>query len=362
MTNKTISSNLLKWYDRFGRKDLPWRQDITPYRVWLSETMLQQTQVTTVIPYYQRFLSHFPNIQQLAGGDEEQVLHLWAGLGYYSRARNLLRTAKIIARDYNNIFPKELEKLMSLPGIGRSTAGAIRAIAFNEHATILDGNVKRIIARVHAIHGWPGKSHVAKKLWYYAEYHTPKQRVGDYTQAIMDLGASVCHRKQPQCQCCPITKHCQAYQQGNPENFPGKKAKKIKPTKTCYMLIMYRVQNNTLLLSKNPPSGVWAGLWSLPQCATDLDITTWCLERYGTKIKNVRTLTEFRHTFSHFHLDIKPILVEVVLNKNQIMDPKNNFWYNLMEPLNKGVPAPVQRLLNETRSLINDSQNTLFET
>mgnify|MGYP000979592890 FL=1 len=212
----------LHWFDHSGRKHLPWQQDITPYRVWLSEIMLQQTQVSTVIPYFEKFTHKFPDVASLASAPIDDVLALWTGLGYYTRARNLHRTAKIISSEYQSLFPDDVETLIGFPGIGRSTAAAIISIAYNKKAAILDGNVKRVLARFHAVAGWPGENAVAKILWQHAEDHTPKKRAGDYTQAMMDLGATVCTRRKPRCDNCPLRTHCEAYWQDSIALYPGR--------------------------------------------------------------------------------------------------------------------------------------------
>ena len=224
-----FSKKLLTWWDKSGRKDLPWQKNINPYRVWVSEIMLQQTQVTTVIPYFEKFMTKFPNVQSLAMANVDQVLHLWTGLGYYARARNLHKTAIIICEQYSARFPCDIDTMQSLPGIGRSTAAAILSIANGAHHAILDGNVKRVLTRLHTVDGWPGENKVMQQLWQLAEQYTPKKRVADYTQAIMDLGATLCTRSKPTCEQCPAQNQCLSFLQSRQTEFPNKKPKKQSP-------------------------------------------------------------------------------------------------------------------------------------
>ena len=342
--NTTFSERVLTWFDKNGRKDLPWQQDINPYRVWLSEIMLQQTQVTTVIPYYQRFIEELPTVSSLANTDEDHVLHLWTGLGYYSRARNLHKTAKHICNEYQGQFPNQVDLLCELPGIGRSTAGAIASIAFQKPASILDGNVKRVLARHAAISGWPGKSSVLKQLWELSERYTPAYRNADYSQAMMDLGATLCTRSKPECFRCPLNKSCAANKQGNPNDFPGKKPKKVLPIKTTQMLI---IQNplGEVLLEKRPPSGIWGGLWSFPQIGTDIDPHQHCSEIHGTSPRSIKHWQTYRHTFSHFHLDIAPVIVELATDINTVMEADRQLWYNVNQPQSIGLATPIKKLM-----------------
>ena len=256
---KLFASKLLQWFDLYGRKDLPWQHNPSAYRVWVSEVMLQQTQVSTVIPYYQRFMTSFPSLKSLAGATEDQVLHHWSGLGYYARARNLHKTAKLLTSTLDGNFPESLEELEDLPGIGRSTAGAICAIAYQKTASILDGNVKRVLARHEAISGWPGASATTKILWRIAEKRTPKERTAAYTQAIMDLGATLCTRTKPRCQECPVKSDCKSLNAGNPESYAAKKPTKKIPTKTCFFLMIYNVSGE-FILQKRKSKGLWGGL------------------------------------------------------------------------------------------------------
>ncbi len=339
-----FAEQLLTWFDQNGRKDLPWQQDITPYRVWVSEIMLQQTQVSTVIPYFERFMASFPSIQYLAEADIDRVLHHWTGLGYYARARNLYKAAQTLVTDYNSTFPDSVEQLQTLPGIGRSTAGAICAIAHRKRAAILDGNVKRVLARYHAVDGWPGQRNVADSLWQLAEQYTPEQRVADYTQAIMDLGATLCTRSKPACDKCPLSEDCQAKSQGNPGDYPGKKPRRTQPVRQCLFLVI-RNPNGEILLEQRPASGLWGGLWVFPQCDNEAEIQTTC-SRLGCNAENWQLLPQQRHTFSHFHLDYQPALIEADHN-SAVMDSRGLVWYNPASSLEVGTAQPVKKLLQQ---------------
>ena len=342
---KPFHQRILIWFDTHGRKDLPWQRDTTPYRVWVSEIMLQQTQVKTVIPYFERFMAAFPDVQTLANAADDDVLHLWTGLGYYARARNLHKAAKQVAREGK--FPDTLEALCELPGVGRSTAGAILSIAFGQRASILDGNVKRVLARYRRVEGWPGQSAVHQRLWDIAEQYTPTKRSADYTQAMMDLGATLCTRSSPNCPACPLTKKCIAYKQGNYQDYPGKKPKKTIPIRnTCFLMISNA--RGELLLQQNPPIGVWGGLWIFPQCDTTGCIDQ-ALEELGVNSQDYRVLDAKRHTFSHFHLDYQPVVVNAgaaQMSQDRIGNNDNQVWYNPQKPISLGMPAPIKALLN----------------
>lgn len=343
-----FAKSVLAWFDKHGRKHLPWQQDITPYRVWLSEIMLQQTQVTTVVPYFETFVARFPTVKALAKAPIDDVLHLWTGLGYYARARNLHRCAQTIVREYKGEFPDTVEALAELPGIGRSTAGAIVSIAFQKRAAILDGNVKRVLARYHAVEGWPGQTDVVNQLWEIAEEYTPTMRPHHYTQAIMDMGATLCTRSKPRCESCPLHVGCVAFAQGNPQAYPGKKPKKELPEKSV-QLIMLRNTAGDILLEQRPAQGIWGGLWSFPELATGKNAENFAEDFYG-KVASVETWDAYRHTFSHYHLDITPVLVQ--LNKvQQKVAEKNHHWYNLQKPGALGLAAPVKKLLQKISEL-----------
>ena len=258
-----FATAILKWYDAYGRKELPWQQNKTAYTVWLSEIMLQQTQVATVIPYYQRFLERFPTVIDLANAEQDEVLHLWTGLGYYARARNLHKAAKIVAEQYGGEFPLSIEEMNALPGIGRSTAAAVLSSVHKLPHAILDGNVKRTLARSFAVEGWPGQKKVENQLWEHAEAHTPKKDVDKYNQAMMDMGAMVCTRSKPKCTLCPIENMCEAKKLDRQLDFPGKKPKKEKPVKETWFVILYH--DNQVWLEQRPQSGIWGGLFCFPQ-------------------------------------------------------------------------------------------------
>jgi len=338
----SFAKQLLTWFDQYGRTDLPWQQNITPYRVWVSEIMLQQTQVNTVIPYYQRFMARFPNVTALATTPLDDVLHLWTGLGYYARARNLHKSANEVVDRFSGEFPDTVELLQELPGIGRSTAGAICAIAFQRQSSILDGNVKRVLARYHAIEGWPSKTSVSHQLWEKAEQHTPDKRVADYTQAIMDLGATVCTRSKPDCSNCPINSDCEANQLNQQAHYPGKKPKKTTPVKQTLFLIM-RNTKGEILLEQRPSTGIWGSLWCFPECSSEEDIVKIC-QQHGCKVKSRISLPQQRHTFSHFHLDYRPTLIEIELLSG-VMETPNSIWHSLREPLTVGTATPIKKLL-----------------
>ncbi len=339
-----IAKRVLAWFDRHGRTHLPWQQAISPYRVWVSEIMLQQTQVQTVIPYYERFMRELPDVQALAQADSDHVMHLWTGLGYYSRARNLQRTAQIVCEQYGGEFPDRVEQLSELPGIGRSTAGAIAAIAFGKRAAILDGNVKRVLARFHAIAGYPGVSAVHNQLWDYAEAHTPKKRIEAYTQAMMDLGATLCTRSKPACAICPLSADCLAEKDGRTAEFPGKKAKKILPVKSAQMLII-QDKHGDILLEKRPPTGIWSSLWVFPQIESGSDPVAYCTDHLQLKTEIVEHWDSYRHTFSHYHFDIEPVLLRVRKQPTAIGENERQLWYNLRNPAAIGLAAPVVKLL-----------------
>jgi len=342
MTDSAFSQAVLAWFDVHGRHDLPWQTNKTPYRVWISEIMLQQTQVATVIPYYQRFMERFPSVLDLANAETDEVLHYWTGLGYYARARNLHKCAQTVVSEFNGNFPNSVEALEQLSGIGRSTAGAIASISMGLPASILDGNVKRVLSRFHAIEGWPGNKKVADEMWVIADRYTPSKRTGDYTQAMMDLGATLCTRSKPQCQVCPLAAQCEAYGQDRVKEFPHSKPKKIKPIKSTRMLLLNH--NDSVLLQQQPDSGIWGGLWIFPQQATEESIVDHP-QLLQAEVSAVHEGETFRHTFSHYHLDIHPVHV-TLKHKPDLIGEAPLLWYNLAEPANVGLAAPVKKLLD----------------
>ncbi len=338
-----FARQLLHWYQREGRKDLPWQQNRTPYRVWVSEIMLQQTQVATVIPYFERFVRSFPDVRALAQAELDRVLEHWAGLGYYSRARNLHMAAKQVCDDFDGEFPADSEQLQSLPGIGRSTAGAILAQAFNQRGVILDGNVKRVLTRYHGIRDRPGSSKVQKQLWGLTDQHTPDRRHADYTQAIMDLGATLCRRK-PDCERCPVSDGCTALAEGLTDQIPARKARKPLPVREINMLVL-RNRAGEILLERRPPTGIWGGLWSLPECQPD-QLEEHLAQLDGeVSIKEIGAIRE--HQFTHFRLRYQPVEIRWLENHQQVLDSDQSIWYNTRSELNLGLPAPVKKLLNE---------------
>jgi A/G-specific adenine glycosylase len=346
LTATTFQHLLLKWFDQAGRKDLPWQIDKNPYKVWLSEIMLQQTQVKTVIPYYLKFLESFANIRALANANEDTVFHLWAGLGYYSRARNLHLASKIIVEKYQANVPDNYEQLLGLPGIGPSTAAAILALAYDQKATILDGNVKRVLARIHAIIEPINDKKVENELWQLAKAYTPTKHIANYTQAMMDLGATLCTRSKPQCTLCPMQAHCLAYLQNIQCTLPVKKTKAAIPTReSCFIILQ---SANHILLQKRPSQGIWGGLWSLPEISGKPSLSriqAYCYQHFKLAIDHYQTLTTFRHSFSHFHLTIHPIQIVVGKKNLKAMEDDQQIWYNIDNCPTVGLPKPIQTIL-----------------
>ena len=339
---RMIAPQLLAWWDKHGRKHLPWQKDRSPYRIWVSEIMLQQTRVETVTPYFERFMASFPDMEALAAAGEDDVLALWAGLGYYSRAHNLLKAARIVVSQHGGELPRGFESLVALPGIGRSTAGAILALAHGQRRAILDGNARRVLARVHAVEGWPGKTPVSRKLWCLAESSTPPERVRDYTQAIMDLGATVCLRRNPRCGACPLAEPCLARKHGLTAEIPASKPRANRPLRRRSMLVVQR-PDGAVLLRRRPPTGIWAGLWSLPTLEDGESPGDWCRRVLGCSPQGHAELKPIRHGFSHFELEIRPIHVPVRAPPNQIREADQWRWHDGAQDL--GMPAPVRRLV-----------------
>ena len=343
-SGRRFSDRVLDWYAQHGRTDLPWQVQPTPYRVWVSEIMLQQTQVATVIPYFERFMQCFPDVATLARAEQDQVLHHWSGLGYYARARHLHAAAKQVMEQHNGRFPEVFDKVAALPGIGRSTAGAILALACGQSHPILDGNVKRVLARYHAVTGWPGQARVQRQLWALAEQHTPAQQTAAYTQAIMDLGATVCTRARPCCADCPLQAGCAARTAGRQSDYPTPRPKKAMPVRSVCMLLLCN-DAAEVLLEKRPPAGIWGGLWSFPELRAEEVPVDWCRDRLGITVTDVERWPVIRHTFSHFHLDITPLLVRANAASNSIMEDRGLLWYNPTGTEQRGLAAPVDALL-----------------
>jgi A/G-specific adenine glycosylase len=344
-----IAAPLLAWFDRHGRHDLPWQRTAADgtrdaYRVWLSETMLQQTQVATVIPYFNRFVEALPTLRDLATAHEDTVLALWSGLGYYRRARFLHRTAQSCVERHGGELPRDFDALAALPGIGRSTAGAILAQAHGLRFAILDGNVKRVLARYHGIHGHPGQAAVEKQLWRHAEAHTPSQRVADYTQAIMDLGATVCTRSRPRCDACPLAAGCVARRDGLTAQLPSPRPRRAIPQRDTVMLVL-RDAHGRVLLERRGPQGVWSGLWSLPE-AGDTD-DAWRVAQRHARIDDAQALAPFVHVFSHYRLKVEPLLFDGATAHPGIADNGDLRWCDADESAALGLPAPVRSLLQD---------------
>ncbi len=335
-----IGPALLAWHATDGRHDLPWQQDRSAYRVWISEVMLQQTQVATVIPYFERFMARFPTVRSLAEAPQDEVLHLWSGLGYYARARNLQRAAQIIVAEHGGEFPRDFAAVEALPGIGRSTAGAILSISDGQHYAILDGNVRRVLARVFGVEGRPGERAFEDALWRIAEAQTPAADAGRYAQAIMDLGATLCVRGKPDCARCPFAADCVANVTGRQKELPTSRPKKTVPTRKTWMLVLQ--DGNSVLLEKRPLTGIWGGLWSLPE-AQDENALAAVSHSFGGSAE-LQRLTPFTHTFTHFKLDIEPRLGRA----NGVPDAADSktVWAPLANIDAYGVPAPVRKLLD----------------
>jgi A/G-specific adenine glycosylase len=314
-----FAAKLVRWQRRHGRHDLPWQGTTDPYRIWLSEVMLQQTQVSTVIPYYGRFLEKYPTVQALAAASEEEVLELWSGLGYYARGRNLHKAARVIAQDG---FPRTAEKIAELPGVGRSTAAAIAAFAYGERAAILDGNVKRVLARVFLIGD-------KDALWGQAERLLPKRDIERYTQALMDLGATICTRANPRCDACPVADECKARKRGRIAEFPPPRERREVPQREATWLVLRR--DGAVLVERRPSPGIWGGLWCFPELS-------------GKRPRGARALEPIEHGFTHFRLRIHPLLVE-----NRGQSPIAGRWLKLEEAERAALPAPVKTLLARLR-------------
>jgi A/G-specific adenine glycosylase len=348
-----FAAALLAWFDRHGRHDLPWQAPLADgrrdaYRVWLSEIMLQQTQVATVTGYFERFVAALPTLPALAAAPEDQVLALWSGLGYYRRARFLHHSAQLCVERHGGELPRDFDQLAALPGIGRSTAGAILAQAHGLRFAILDGNVKRVLARWHGIRGYPGQSAVERQLWQHAETHTPAARVADYTQAIMDLGATVCTRAKPRCDTCPLAPDCIARRDGLTAELPTRKSGKALPSRATLMLLL-RDAHGRVLMERRGPQGVWAGLWSLPEAA-DVD-AAWRLAQRHARVDDARPLPAFTHVFSHYRLAIEPLLFDGATAAAGVGDHPDLRWCSVDELAGLGLPAPVRQLLHK----INDA-------
>jgi A/G-specific adenine glycosylase len=338
-----IAPPLLAWHAAHGRHDLPWQRERTPYRVWISEVMLQQTQVATVIPYYERFLARFPDVAALAAAPQDEVLHLWSGLGYYSRARNLTRAAQRVCAELGGELPAELEALQSLPGLGRSTAAAILALSSGARQAILDGNVKRVLARYFAVEGSPAERRVEQQLWALAERCTPDARVADYTQAIMDLGATLCTRRRPACERCPLSAGCAALRAGRQHELPATRVRAARRVRQVVMLAARR-DDGSVLLTRRPERGIWGGLWSLPEFDGADAARAWAAARLERAVVEDEPLPLLRHAFTHFDLEVLPLPARCAGHAG-VMDEAGSLWYNAQAPAAVGLPAPILKLL-----------------
>jgi A/G-specific adenine glycosylase len=338
-----FAAALLRWYEQDGRKDLPWQRDPTAYRVWVSEIMLQQTQVATVAGYYERFMARFPDVRRLAAAPLDEVLHLWSGLGYYARARHLHRAAQAIVQRHDGEFPATLEAAMALPGIGRSTAGAILALSRGERHPILDGNVKRVLARCFGVEGYPGEPAVEKRLWALAEACTPADDVAAYTQAIMDLGATVCTRANPACLLCPVNAGCIARAGERQHAFPAPRPRRTRPRREAWLVVACRERE--VLLERRPSSGLWGGLWTFPEFPTRAHALQWCVEHLSSP-GTPRAGETLHHAFSHFDYEMRPVFVECLGTRAPTMrDDDRHRWYDTGAPSELGLPKPVATLL-----------------
>jgi len=354
MKDLLFADRLLSWWDQHGRKDLPWQHPRTPYRVWVAEIMLQQTQVRTVIPYFKRFMAKFPDLPTLATATADEVLALWSGLGYYARARNLHKAARICHADHKGRLPDSPEALQALPGIGASTANAIFSQAYDQAAVVLDGNVKRVLSRHGAVAGWPGKSNVHKKLWGMAEALLPTQRAADYTQASMDLGATLCTRSNPACGDCPVSEDCQARLQNRVEDFPASRPK-IKIAEKSFHMLILRDGDGRILLERRPPTGIWGGLWSLPADDNGQSLDQ-CLDRHlGVDTANLNPLPSLQHQLTHMRMTIFPLYGEVTPPVKEVKCSAEQGWFGHQEWPALGLPKPVRQLLEQhTRMVSND--------
>jgi A/G-specific adenine glycosylase len=334
-----LASDLLRWFKSNGRKNLPW-QSSPPnvYHIWLSEVMLQQTQVITVVNYFNGFVKTFPDLASLANAHEDQVMSKWAGLGYYSRARNLHKTAKLVESKHNGVFPEKYDEIVALPGIGPSTAGAILSLGSGISAPILDGNVKRTLSRYHKIEGHYSSSEVMKELWRLAKHHTPRTNNAEYTQAIMDVGATICIPKNPLCESCPLTSHCGAYLTKEQGAYPHKKNNKGRLPEKNVAFLIFKNERQEVFLKKRPNKGIWGGLWSFEECDDSNEAINIEIRRHNNKAKIVKSLTKFKHPFTHFTLWVNPILID---------SPGRSANYYATGNLTLGTPAPVKKILQE---------------
>jgi len=339
-----FAKQVLDWFEAHGRHDLPWQIDPSPYRVWVSEIMLQQTQVGTVIPYFERFMARFPTVTALADASQDEVLHLWSGLGYYARARNLHRAAGDVRDRHGGRFPEDFDAVLALPGIGRSTAGAILALSLDRQHAILDGNVKRVLCRHGGVEGWPGRPAVEKTLWEMAEALTPVTRIAEYTQAVMDLGATVCRRRRPACDGCPVSTDCYALATGRQETLPARRPRRERPLRHAGMLLVTDASGR-VLLERRSPTGIWGGLWVFPELGEGETPEDWLTMRLGAEAADLPRWPEVRHGFTHFELSVTPYRIALGGPPPAVMEDGRWLWYNPESPARVGRAAIVDRLL-----------------
>jgi A/G-specific adenine glycosylase len=347
-----FAAALLAWFDCSGRKDLPWQRDPTPYRVWVSEIMLQQTQVAVVIPFYEAFLRSFPDVRALAAAPLDEVLHLWSGLGYYARARNLQRAAQAIVLRHGGEFPRTFEEVLALPGIGRSTAGAILALSRGERHAILDGNARRVLARYFGIEGRAGEPALERRLWALADECTPSSRVAEYTQAVMDLGATVCSRARPACLLCPVHAGCVARQHNLQDRLPQPRLRATRPSREAWLVVAMR-GGHKVLIERRPPAGIWGGLWGLPELPTRAHAEQWCQEHLSGA-GAPRRLAPLEHAFSHFDYRMRPLVVRCLGKAGTLRDDDRYRWYDPLRPARVGLPRPIATLVAQVTDAMED--------
>ena len=343
---ESFAARLLDWFDHAGRHDLPWQHPRTPYRVWVAEIMLQQTQVKTATPYFQRFVAAFPTLPDLAAASLDEVLAQWSGLGYYARARNLHASARQCVELHGGELPRDFDALMALPGIGRSTAGAIVAQAWGDRLPILDGNVKRVLTRYHGISGWPGLPAVEKQLWTLAQAHLPDARLADYTQAQMDFGATLCTRQRPSCMLCVLQDDCVALAEGRVEELPTSRPGKPLPERIALVLLAENPAGEVLLL-RRPPTGIWASLWSLPEADSHAGARDWFAAHLLGEYDHAEAMAEVPHTFTHYRVRLHPLRWRGLAGRDAVRDNDDMRWVARSELASLGLPAPIRKLLQD---------------
>jgi A/G-specific adenine glycosylase len=337
-----FATRVVRWQRRHGRHGLPWQGTRDAYRIWLSEVMLQQTQVSTVLPYFERFTARFPAVTDLAAASEEEVLALWSGLGYYARARNMHRAARVVAARFGGIFPTRFEDLVELPGVGRSTAAAIAAFAGGERRAILDGNVRRVLARHAGIGGDATSAATLARLWGEAEARLPRRSIEAYTQGMMDLGAQLCGARNPACDACPVAEDCVARRERRVGELPGRRARAAHRRRTVAMLVV--LSGGEVLLEKRPASGIWGGLWSLPEAPADAEPMAQLRSRFGIEGRSLAPLEPFEHAFTHFTLEVTPWRIDI-RKPAAIAAEQGTTWLSLGDIAGAALPSPVKKLL-----------------